>query len=325
MTDRQRGAVLVTVLWLIALLSALAMAASITFRGFASVVALDRDRVQAEALLTGGIEAAVHLVEDMGDAPVAEFETTIPLVTGSVRTHLSDEGGRIDIGKAPVEVLAALFRSVGASAKAADAVALAIARRREPADPAGGAANRLRAPAGPLGAPVKKANPVLPFTDIRQLALIPGMAPEWVTAIEPLTTVYGNETVNPLSAPAHVIAALPGVDPARVQAFLQMRDNFAAVSQLASILGTEGSSHGDACEWSRPSRSSRNRANAGGCATLSYSRLGSSTLSIGGMTGRSRGFHADRSDLGALDQSTCRSAACLPRCVAGPALVDSVA
>jgi general secretion pathway protein K len=69
MIDRQRGVVLVTVLWLIALLSALAIAASITFRGFASIVALDRDRVQAEALLTGGIEAAVHTIDSLGDAP----------------------------------------------------------------------------------------------------------------------------------------------------------------------------------------------------------------------------------------------------------------
>ncbi len=240
MSDRRRGVVLVTVLWLIALLSALAIAASITFHGFASIVALDRDRVQAEALLTGGIEATVHTIGNLGDVPLDELETTITLATGSVHTHLSDEGGRIDIGKAPVEVLAALFRSVGASVGDADAIALAIARWRNPADAAGGAADRPQAPAGPPGAPVKKANAALPFTDIRQLALIPGMAPEWVTAIEPIATVYGNETVNPLSAPAQVIAALPGVDPSRVQAFLQMRNNFPAdVTQLASILGTE--------------------------------------------------------------------------------------
>jgi general secretion pathway protein K len=239
MTEHQRGAVLVTVLWLIALLSALAMAASITFRGFASFVALDRDRVQAEALLTGGIETAAHTIESLGDAPLGEIETTITLNTGSVRTDLSDEGGRIDIGKAPVEVLAALFRSVGASARDAESIALAIAQRREPAA-TGGTAGQPQAPAGPPGAPVNKANAALPFTDIRQLALIPGMAPEWVTAIEPLATVYGSETVNPLSAPAQVIAALPGVDPSRVQAFVQMRDNFQAdVTQLASILGTE--------------------------------------------------------------------------------------
>jgi general secretion pathway protein K len=243
MIDRQRGVVLVTVLWLIALLSALAIAASITFRGFASVVALDRDRVQAEALLTGGIEAAVHTIDRLGDAPLDELEFTITLGTGSVRTHLSDEGGRIDIGKAPVEVLAALFRSVGASVRDADAIALAIASLRTPPDAAAGATDRPQPPAGPPGAPgapVKKANAELPFTDIRQLALIPGIAPDWVTAIAPLATVYGNETVNPLSAPAGVIAALPGVDPSRVQAFMQMRNNFPAdVTQLASILGTD--------------------------------------------------------------------------------------
>jgi general secretion pathway protein K len=240
MTDRQRGVVLVTVLWLIALLSALAITASITFRGFASVVALDRDRVQAEALLTGGVEAAVHTIGSLDDAPLDEVETTVTLASGSVRTHLSDEGGRIDIGKAPVEVLAALFRSVGASGGDADAIALAIARWRNPPDAAGGPADRPQVPPGPPGAPIKKANAALPFTDVRQLALIPGMAPEWVTAIEPMVTVYGNETVNPLSAPAQVIAALPGVDPSRAQAFVQMRTNFPAdVTQLASILGTE--------------------------------------------------------------------------------------
>ena len=66
------------------------------------------------------------------------------------------------------------------------------------------------------------------------------MATEWVAAVEPLATVYGNETVNPLSAPAQVIAALPGVDPSSAQAFVQTRYNYPAdVTQVASILGTE--------------------------------------------------------------------------------------
>ena len=39
----------------------------------------------------------------------------------------------------------------------------------------------------------------------------------------PLTTVFGNDTVNPLTASAAVIAALPGVDPARLNAFLALR------------------------------------------------------------------------------------------------------
>lgn len=233
-SDRRRGVVLVTVLWLIALLSSLAMAASVNFRGFASVVALDRKRVQAEALLTGGLEAVVHKIYLSGDTSLEGLETTITLSAGSVRAHLSDEGGRIDIGKAPVEVLAALFRSIGAPAREADAVARAIVERRKPVD-----AVRPRATTELPDAAIRKASMDLPFTDIRQLAQVPGMAPEWVRAIAPLTTVYGSETLNPLSAPEEVIAALPGVDASRLTAFVQMRRNFPTdAARLVATLGT---------------------------------------------------------------------------------------
>ena len=47
-SDPRSGVILVTVLWSIALLSALAMAASVTFRGFAGVMAVERDRVQKQ-------------------------------------------------------------------------------------------------------------------------------------------------------------------------------------------------------------------------------------------------------------------------------------
>src|SRR5262249_30004442 len=115
MTDPRRGVILVTVLWLIAVLSALAMAASVTFRGFAGVLAVDRDRVRAEGLLTAGLEAAAHSINLLGNTPLDELEITVVLSAGSVRARMSDEGGRIDIGKAPVPVLAGLFRSIGAA------------------------------------------------------------------------------------------------------------------------------------------------------------------------------------------------------------------
>src|SRR5262249_30830885 len=62
-----------------------------------------------------------------------------------------------------------------------------------------------------------------PFSDVRQLRYIPGMRPEWLAAIEPLTTVFGAELVNPLTAPAGVIAALPGIRKEQVDAFLKTR------------------------------------------------------------------------------------------------------
>jgi len=231
--DTQRGIVLVTVLWMIALLSALAMAASITFRGFTGIIALDRDRVQLEALLTGGLEAAVRSVAGLGETPIDQIETRTVLSTGSVSAQLSDEGGRIDIGKAPVEVLAGLFHMVGAPAREADAIAQAIVESRQPAD-----GNRTNVPPGSQNGGGAVARELV-FTDARQLVRVPGMAPEWVAAVAPLMTVYGSETVNPLTAPAAVLAALPGVDMNRASAFLQRRRELPAdAARLASMLGT---------------------------------------------------------------------------------------
>jgi general secretion pathway protein K len=219
----RRGIVLVTVLWSIALLSALAMAASVTFRGFVGIMTVDRHRIEADALITAGLEAAAAIIDRLDDAPLREIENTVTLSTGSVRIYLADEGGRIDIGKAPAPVLAALLRSVGAPSAAADELARRVIELRVPGKPADGG---------------RAVNAEQPFTDIFELSQIPGMRPEWLTAITSLSTVYGNETVNPLTAPREVIAALPGVDRARLESFLAQRRNFPTdAERLARLLG----------------------------------------------------------------------------------------
>ncbi|MGP0094471.1 MAG: hypothetical protein ACLPKB_31680 [Xanthobacteraceae bacterium] len=211
--DRSRGVVLVAVLWSIALLSALAMAASTTFRGFAGIMAVDRNRVQAEALLSAGVETAAGIVAAAGDGPLMDVETELRMAAGSVRVRASDEGGRIDIGKAPLEVLAALFNVVGASDP--NGLAAEVERWRNP--PRDAFATTLTAAARP------REGTDWQLTDVRQLANVPGMSPEWVDAVAPMTTVFGNETVNPLTAPARVIAALPGISETALAAFLEQR------------------------------------------------------------------------------------------------------
>ena len=220
-SDPRRGVVLVTVLWTISLLSALAMAASVTFRGYAGVMAVERDRVQGEALLTAGVETAAGIIGTLGDAPLADVETTFNLGTGAVRARLNDEGGRIDVGKAPVELLAAMLRSIGAPPAAANNVAQRIVERRDP----GNASRSETRRRSTNGAP-KAAGTGQPFSDIGQLQSIPGMMPDWIAAMAPLTTVFGSETVNPLTAPPGVVAALPGADRERVDAFLRSRRSF---------------------------------------------------------------------------------------------------
>jgi general secretion pathway protein K len=232
-SDPRRGMVLLTVLWSISLLSALAMAASVTFRSFAGVMAVERDRVQGEALLTAGLETAAGIVGTPSGSPLAEVETTVTLGTGAVRARLNDEGGRIDIGKAPVELLASMFRSVGVPEAAAGIVAQRIVDRRSP----GSAASPANAGRSSNQAP-QTSSTGQPFADLGELKSIPGMKPDWIAAIAPLTTVFGDKTVNPLTAPPGVIAALPGVDAQRVAAFLTARRSSPSdVDRLVRILG----------------------------------------------------------------------------------------
>jgi general secretion pathway protein K len=221
------------VLWSISLLSALAMAASVTFRSFAGVMAVERDRVQGEALLSAGLETAAGIVGTSSNSPLTEVETTVALGTGAVRALLNDEGGRIDIGKAPVELLASMFRSVGAPEAAAGVVAQRIVDRRSP-----GNAVSPDSVGRPSNEAPKMSGTRQPFADIGQLQSIPGMEPDWIAAIAPLTTVFGDQTVNPLTAPPGVIAALPGVDAQRVAAFLNARRSSPSdADRLVGILG----------------------------------------------------------------------------------------
>jgi len=234
MSRARSGVILVTVLWTIALLSALALAASVTFRSFAGVMGVNRDRLRAEGLFTAGLEVAAGMASGIGDRPLVDLETTVTLAQGSVRVRLDDEGGRIDIGKAPLDVLAALLRSVGADDP--DAIARAIVEFRKPQTDAqaGSNAPAQRPPPGAGDGPAAAPDSIL--TDAADLLPVPGMRPQWASAIAPLVTVYGNETVNPMSAPAPVLAAL-GIDQNRLAAFLNQRRFAVDAKQLVAGLG----------------------------------------------------------------------------------------
>jgi general secretion pathway protein K len=232
-SDSRRGMVLVTVLWLMSLLSALAMAASVTFRGFAGVMAVERDQIRTEALLTAGLETAAGIVQASNDSPLIELETTAILGTGAVHARLNDEGGRIDIGKAKLEVLVSLFRFAGAPEEAAAKVAQLIVKQRSL-----GGLTRPENGGRPSNEVPQPSSSNQPFTDLAQLHSIPEIKPEWIAAIAPLTTAFGDETVNPLTAPPSVIAALPGVDAQRLGEFLRARRSSPTdADRLGRVLG----------------------------------------------------------------------------------------
>ena len=73
---------------------------------------------------------------------------------------------------------------------------------------------------------------------LSSIGQIAGMRAPWLAAIAPLTTIYGSETVNPLTASRGVIAALPGIDANRLEAFLaERRVAPSDATRLAQMLG----------------------------------------------------------------------------------------
>jgi general secretion pathway protein K len=228
----QRGMALVTVLWTMVLLSTAAMAASTMFRSYVGVMAVDKDRTRADALLTAGLETGAGLMLKLGDAPPNGIETNVPLSTGDVSIRLDDEGGLIDINKAPADLLTGLFRSIGAEHPDVIAQDIVAARKKDDGKPAQNAAPAQNPAAS------QADDEDGPFTDVRELAAIASVRPEWISAIAPMTTVFGSETVNPLTAPADVIGVLPGMDEGRVRAFLDLRRRVPDDSkQLLAALG----------------------------------------------------------------------------------------
>ncbi|HEY8066808.1 MAG TPA: hypothetical protein VIF40_19090 [Methylosinus sp.] len=230
--DPRRGVVLVAVLWTIALLSALAMAAGAGFRGFAGVLAVNRDRVQAEALFTAGMEAGANLLASYQGRPLTPTETRISLSTGVARVRLSDELGRIDINRAPMEVFASLLAEVGApdAGEVARAIVLwrdgqaPTAAQREAAEPPpqqGQSAGAAKPQQGEK--PPDKRDFEQVFTNVDQLSQIPAVTPDYARLVAPYVTVFGAETVNAATAPPQILRALPEMTAAKVEQILEAR------------------------------------------------------------------------------------------------------
>jgi general secretion pathway protein K len=210
----RRGVVLVAVLWTIALLSALAMAASTSLRGFSGLLAVDRDRVQAEALIAAGVEVGADLLMKYRGRPLLPVETRFSLRSGGGRVRMSDELGRIDINKAPVETLASLLAGLGAPD--AQAAAHAIARWRQPVEAAG------PKPAQKPESSEKRHFEQI-FTNVDQLAQIPGIPTEYARLVAPFVTVFGEEAVNAATASVETLRLLPQMTEARIQRLLTAR------------------------------------------------------------------------------------------------------
>ncbi|MFD0739094.1 general secretion pathway protein GspK [Lysobacter koreensis] len=213
----QRGAALLLVLWLIALLTALVGGFALTARV---------EQMQGRVLVRGlaaqnaaraGIEYA--LSRAVQTDPRRQWRADgrpyqWRYADAAVEVSLVDEDGKVDINQADAALLAALLRAAGAEARQAEQLAGAIVDWRDPdllTQPVGGGEDPDYASAGlPYGA--KDAE----FESVAELEQVLGFTPALYALIEPHVTVYtGRQQPEPTFASAQVLTAL-GMDGAQV-------------------------------------------------------------------------------------------------------------
>ena len=230
-----RGAALLLVLWLVALLTALVGAYALTARIEALQGRVGSRGAMAQEIARAGMEYALVRVADRnpethwqpnGRAYAWRFDGH------DVQVRIIDETGKVDLNQADVPLLSRLMQVLGEPPDASDALAAAIVDWRDADDlsqPGGGAEDGDYAAAGrPYGA--KDA----PFETIAELEQVLGMTPDLYARLEPFLTLYsGRGQPDATYAQGPVLVAM-GMD---ATAWLAQREAAGAAGAL-QLVGT---------------------------------------------------------------------------------------
>jgi general secretion pathway protein K len=216
---RARGAALLLVLWLIAMLTAVIGAFALTAR-----IEYLQGRVLSQGVLAdqaarAGLEYAMTRVVEM--EPTRQWlpdgrEYPWEFAGAEVTVTIIDESGKVDLNGADMDLIANLIQAVGTERNQARKLAAAVMDWRDSdllTQPEGGAEDAdYESEDLPYGA--KDA----PFETVAELQLVLGMTSELFGKLEPHLTVYsGQGRPNEQYASAEVLKAM-GIDPERALA-----------------------------------------------------------------------------------------------------------
>jgi general secretion pathway protein K len=268
------GFVIVAVLWILGAMATLASIYAVYVIDTATAFRAHDDQVEAEGLMSAALEltalqvsAQRALAQQAPPPDGTQQQATVPpgatvppaagqqgtarqvtqptsgsfsfrMRSASVTAQFRSEAARIDLNGAPKELLAGLFFGLGARPDDALAYADRIVGWRTKPPPGQDMEASLYQTAGRRYAPRGG-----PFQHPGELWLVHGLPEALVERAMPLVTVYnGVAQVNVLDAPPDVVAALPGMTPDRVHAFLAQRQVTPQNGQiLLSLLGQSAS------------------------------------------------------------------------------------
>jgi general secretion pathway protein K len=233
--NEERGFIIVPVLWVLLTLASLAGILSVYLANSAVALSLNDDRLRSSALVSAGLELTAYQLS-AADKPLRpptgsfSFRLDHALVSVAFRS----ESTRIDLNLASKEMLANFFGGLGAQPRDAAGYADRILGWRTPSDDTLDSENSLYRAAGarysPRGAP---------FANVDELWLVLDLPPALVERAMPFVTVFsGRREVDVLDAAPEVVASLPDMTPALLEAFLKQRPNLPRdIKSIADVLG----------------------------------------------------------------------------------------
>jgi general secretion pathway protein K len=229
----QRGLVLMSVLWVVLVVSFVSFALAAAVRAEVASAGNSFDSERALFMARGAAEVIFLNLQKPGTlrgAPIRREGNTyvVPFDSGEARVQFASEGERIDLNVADEKVLASMFDSLGLDGQSTNELVDCILDWRDPDD-----VPRL------YGAEVTDYGQVFldrgqrlprnaPFETMEELALVKHMTPEIFfghVQFDPVTKTYhktpglrdiatvhsGSPTVNVNTASIDVLAALPAV------------------------------------------------------------------------------------------------------------------
>lgn len=219
-----RGIALVTVLWVVVLLSLMAAAISVSSRSTGQLTSNLYYASQGRYASVAGIQWAywglqipADQVPWLADGSVYEM----PLADMLVRVSVFDENGKIDLNEATEEMLRPLLISAEVEDERIDSLVDAILDWRDDDDlkRLNGAEDDDYLQAA-LGWQAKDA----PFESILELRQVLGMDEQVFRAIRNSLTIYsGKRKINPLVAPKLVLMAFSDMDELQAEQFIEER------------------------------------------------------------------------------------------------------
>ena len=228
------GYITLAVLVMVGVLAAIVTSMLMVSRPALGLARIGADEAAADGLLQGGVTAAGFLLVGAKRDIESVDGLTLRFRAGTVRLTAADEGGRINLNLAPPELLAGLYVAVGGTSLDPVSFAGRVSDwRDDDVEPSQGGAEAAEYESEGLG--YRPAN--RPFRSVAELRLLLGLSRSDLNRLEPLLTVHsGQATIDPMSASATVLRAIPNIQRTEVESLIGARRNNVTREQISALI-----------------------------------------------------------------------------------------